>query len=90
MNAFLFQSPYKYLAFVISSSVIAKVPRFFEFELNADGTNYKTAELMEDPAYIKFNAAWNDLWVMGWLPLIFLAYFNFKIYLEESWLSLCN
>ena len=77
-----FQSPYTYVVLVISSSVIFKLPRFFEFELNEDRTDFRTTSMMEDPHYIRFNAYWTELIATGFLPLIVLIYFNFRIYLE--------
>ena len=66
------------------SSVIMKVPRFFHFRLNDEGTDYATTDMMEDTMYTWTNAYWDDLMVTGFLPLIILVYFNVRIYLTVS------
>ena len=86
LNLILFcvQSPHKYAAIVFSTSVVLKIPRFFHFQLNNNGTDYQTAPLMEDATYIWINAYWDDLMVTGIVPLIVLIYFNLQIYLRVS------
>ena len=59
-----------------------KIPRFFHFELNEDGTDYRTTKIFEDAQYITFSAYWDDIVVTGFLPIIILAYLNIKIYLK--------
>ena len=78
----LLQSPFKYIATVVSASIVSKIHRFFQFELNNDGKNYRLGKLMENPAYIRFNAYWDEMAVSGFIPLLILIYLNLKIYLE--------
>ena len=81
------QSPYKYVVVVFITSIILKLPRFFQFKLieTVDGeTDYWTTSIMEDPVYIRFSSYWDDLIVTGFLPLILIIYFNLKIYLEVN------
>ena len=61
-----------------------KIPRFFHFQLNEDGSDYVTTHLMENTTYIWTNAYWDDLMVTGFVPLLILIYFNFRIYLRVS------
>ena len=62
-NLIYFQSPYKYLIFVIATSVILKLPRFFHLKLiRVDETfEYWTTPMMDDPVYIRFISYWDDL-----------------------------
>ena len=81
---FLYQSPYKYVLVVVVTSVILKLPRFFQFQLiTVDGeTDYWTTSIMEDPVYIRFSSYWDDLITTGFLPLAILIFFNLRIYLK--------
>ena len=64
-----------------------KIPRFFHFQLNEDGSDYVTTHLMENTAYIWTNAYWDDLMVTGFVPLLILIYFNIRIYLRVSYFA---
>ena len=75
-------SPLKYIATVVSASIVSKVHRFFQFELTEDGKSYQLGKLMENPTYIRFNAYWDEMAVSGFIPLFILIYLNLKIYLE--------
>ncbi|TRY76614.1 hypothetical protein TCAL_13459 [Tigriopus californicus] len=66
------------VAILISFGI--EFPRFLEFELVHNQTDYWTTKIMEDPDYIQFNSYWNDLFATGLFPLICLVYMNFKIY----------
>ena len=78
------QSPHKYATVVLSISIALKIPRFFHFRMNDEGTDYITTELMENTVYIWINAYWDDVMVSGFVPLIILVYFNIRIYLKAS------
>ena len=69
---------------VVITSVILKLPRFFQFQLiTVDGeTDYWTTSIMEDPVYIRFSSYWDDLITTGFLPLAILIFFNLRIYLK--------
>ena len=80
------QSPYKYVTVVIITSVVLRLPRFFQFKLiTIDGvTQYWTTSIMEDPDYIRFSSYWDDLFTTGVLPLGISIFFNLKIYLKVN------
>ena len=80
----LFQSPCKFLIFVVTISIISKIPRFLQFELTTNGKDYKITDLMGDPTYIRFNSYWDEIIVTGFMPLILLMYFNVKLYMKVS------
>ena len=82
----LIQSPYKYFAVVIATSVVLKLPRFFHFKLiyMNDAPEYWTTPIIEDPTYIRFSSYWDDLLTTGFLPLAILIFFNLKIYLKVN------
>ena len=61
---------------------MTKLPRFFQFELKDDGSDYKISEMMGDPIYIRFTSYWDDILVTGFIPLLLLMYFNLKLYLK--------
>ena len=85
MVIYLLQSPYKYVVVVFFTSLILKLPRFFQFKLitTVDGeTDYWTTSIMEDPVYIRFSSYWDDLLTTGFLPLAILIFFNLRIYLK--------
>ena len=82
INFCIFQSPFKYVATVVSVSFVSKIHRFLQFELNEDRNNYKLSKLMGNPAYIRFNAYWEEIAVTGFIPLFILIYLNLKIYLK--------
>ena len=88
----LFQSPYKYVAVVIVTSVILKVPRFFHFKLIYiyGAPEYWTTPMIEDPSYIRFSSYWDDLFTTGVLPLAISIFFNLKIYLKVILLHRIN
>jgi len=69
---------------VIITSVILKLPRFFQFKLITvyDIPEYWTTSIMEDPVYIRFSSYWDDLFATGFLPLGMAIFFNLKIYLK--------
>lgn len=74
---------HSYIKFVIVAILISfgiEFPRFLEFELVHNQTDYWTTKIMEDPDYIQFNSYWNDLFATGMFPLICLVYMNYKIY----------
>ena len=79
------QSPHKYAIMVILGAVLLKIPRFFHFQLNEEGSDYATSPLMENTAYIWANAYWDDLMITGFIPLLILIYFNLRIYLRVSY-----
>ena len=70
---------------VIFGAVLLKIPRFFHFQLNEEGSDYATSPLMENTAYIWANAYWDDLMITGFIPLLILIYFNLRIYLRVSY-----
>ena len=70
---------------VILGAVLLKIPRFFHFQLNEEGSDYATSPLMENTAYIWANAYWDDLMITGFIPLLILIYFNLRIYLRVSY-----
>ena len=76
------QSPFKYVATVVSAAIFSKLHRFLQFELNEDKNNYRLGNLMKNPTYIRFNAYWEEMAVTGFIPLFILIYLNLKIYLE--------
>ena len=78
----IFQSPSKFIVFVVSISIMTKIPRFFQFELKDDGTDYKISDMMGDPIYIRFTSYWDDILVTGFIPLLLLLYFNLKLYFK--------
>ena len=55
---------YLYLIFVGIISVTLEVPRFFEFELNPNKTDYWTTFLYEETIYIRVSSVWNDILVI--------------------------
>ncbi|XP_059083030.1 uncharacterized protein LOC131880413 [Tigriopus californicus] len=74
------QSYHKFVIVAVVCSVTLELPRFLEFKLVKNNTDYWTTDLMEDPSYIQFNSYWNELFATSALPLICLMYMNFKIY----------
>jgi len=54
---------YLYLIFVGILSVTLEAPKFFEFELNSNGTDYWTTVLYEDTFYVRLTTLWNELLV---------------------------
>ena len=84
---FSFQSPFKYVIFVLITSLILKIPRFFHFKLIRvyEVPEYWTTVIMEDPIYIRFSSYWDDLFVTGVLPLGMAIFFNLKIYLKVNY-----
>ena len=72
--------------FVLVTSVILKLPRFFAFKLitieGIEVTEYWTTSIMEDPVYITFSSYWDDLFTTGFLPLCISIFFNLQIYLK--------
>ena len=79
-----FQSPSKYMIFVIATSLIMKLPRFFHLKMiRINGTiEYWTTPIMDDPVYIRFSSYWDDLFATGALPLAISIFLNLKIYLK--------
>ena len=69
---------------MIFTSVILKLPRFFQFKLiDVYGiTEYWTSPIMEDPDFIRFSSYWDDLFTTGVLPLGISIFFNLRIYLK--------
>ena len=86
---FSFQSPFKYVIFVLITSLILKIPRFFHFKLIRvyEVPEYWTTVIMEDPIYIRFSSYWDDLFVTGVLPLGMAIFFNLKAHecFENIW-----
>jgi len=76
------QSPGKFIIFVVTISIMTKLPRFFQFELKDDGKDYKISDMMGDPIYIRFTSYWDDIFVTGFIPLLLLMYFNVKLYFK--------
>ena len=66
------------------TSVVLKIPRFFHFEFDTDGTNYHTTQIMENATYISISAIWDDLVVTGVVPVLLLVYLNLQIYLKVN------
>ena len=64
------------------------VPKFFEFRLetvqkgNETDYQYQTTKLNEQKNYIAFSSWWDDLIVLGIIPLVALLVFNSKIYMK--------
>ena len=81
---FTFQSPYKYIAIVVVTSVALKLPRFFHFYLldKQGETVYWTTPIMDDANYIVFSSYWDDLFTTGFLPLAITMFFNLRIYVK--------
>ena len=73
---------YKFVALVMSLSVTVEIPRFFQFELVDNNTEYWTTSVMENPEYVRFSSYWDDLTISGIVPLVSLIYFNARIYLK--------
>ena len=76
------QPYYKFIVVAVIMSVSLAIPRFFEFRLTHNNTDYDTTALMENPDYIQFNSYWNKLFAVGAFPLVSLSYMNFRIYLK--------
>ena len=81
-----FQSPWKYITFAVITSIIIKIPLFFQFELiyNNDAPQYWTSPIMNDPNYVLFTSYWDELFTTGILPLAVTSFFNIKIYIKVS------
>ncbi|TRY73942.1 hypothetical protein TCAL_11824 [Tigriopus californicus] len=83
-------SPIFYVTLVMLISMAVNTGRFLEFELvlpihngssDASGEyNFKQTELMADERYIVFSRYWNEIVVMGILPLLGLILLNYGIY----------
>lgn len=83
-------SPIFYVTLVMLISVAVNTGRFLEFELvssvengssEAVGEyNFKQTDLMADERYIVFSRYWNEIVVMGILPLLGLILLNYGIY----------
>ena len=64
------------------------IPKFFEFRLervqleNVTNYQYRTTKLNEQKSYIAFSSWWDDLIVLGIIPLVALLVFNSKIYMK--------
>ena len=67
---------------VCCTALALNFPRFFQFKLVDNGTEYWTTSLMEDPVYIRFSSYWDELITTGILPIVSLIYFNLRIYLK--------
>ena len=69
-------------------SVTFNIPKFFEFRLetvkkgNETDYQYQTTKLNEQKNYIAFSSWWDDLIVLGIIPLVALLVFNSKIYMK--------
>ena len=59
-----------------------RLPRFFQFEVNEEGTDYHTSKMFEDSQYISISAYWDDLFVTGIMPIFMVAFLNLKTYLS--------
>ena len=72
------------MIFVIVTSVIMKLPRFFHLKIiRIDGTiAYWTTPMMDDPVYIRFSSYWDDLFATGAVPLATSMFLNLRIYLK--------
>ena len=82
LSLLLFQSPWKFILFVVTISIMTRLPRFFTFELKEDGTDYRISDMLQDPIYIRFSSYWDDIVVTGLIPLLLLMYFHSKMYLK--------
>eukprot|EP00093_Oithona_nana_P012280 12280.XXX_442860_446791_1 [CDS] Oithona nana genome sequencing. len=73
-------SAWQYIAFVFSASVLQNIPKFFEFRLVHDYTDYWTTSLSENANYVRFRGWWDELGVTGLIPFMALLFFNVCIY----------
>ena len=76
--------PHKFILLVICVSVIMEIPRFFQFKLVDNYTDYWTTSIMENPTYIRFSSYWDELITSGIVPLLALIYYNSNIYCKVS------
>ena len=72
------------MIFVITTSVILKLPRFFHLKLTRiNGTvAYWTTPMMDDPVYVRFSSYWDDIFATGAVPLAISIFLNLRIYLK--------
>ena len=61
-----------------------EIPRFFQFKLVDNYTDYWTTSIMENPTYIRFSSYWDELITSGIVPLLALIYYNSNIYCKVS------
>ena len=76
------QAPFKFILLVFFISLGLETPRFFQFRLINNGTDFWTTALMEDPAYIQFSSYWDEMVTTGAVPLLALVYFNLCMILK--------
>ncbi|CAB4056180.1 unnamed protein product [Lepeophtheirus salmonis] len=80
-------APSKFILFVIFISITLEIPRFFQFRLITNSTDFYatdfwTTDLMEDPDYIQFSSYWDEMITTGAVPLLALIYFNARMILK--------
>merc|ERR1711935_55026 len=71
-----------YIFMVIFSACTFNIPKYFEFQWEDNGEDYKPTALNENRTYIVFCSWWNDLTVFGIIPFVALVVFNLKIYFK--------
>ena len=72
------------IATVIASSIVLKIPMFFQFRIVTIGDvqEYWTTSIMDSPEYLSFNFYWDELFICGVLPLTITIFCNTRIYLK--------
>ena len=72
------------IATVIASSIVLKIPMFFQFRIVTIGDvqEYWTTSIMDSPEYLSFNFYWDELFISGVLPLTITIFCNTRIYLK--------
>ena len=72
------------IATVIASSIVLKIPMFFQFRIVTIGDvqEYWTTSIMDSPEYLSFNFYWDELFISGALPLTITIFCNTRIYLK--------
>ena len=76
------QACHKFVFFVLALAVVKNLPRYLQFELIDDSTEYWTSPIMENPDYIRFSSYWDEIFISGIVPLVSLVFFNTRIYLK--------
>ena len=69
---------------VVASSVVLKVPMFFQFRIVtvAGVQEYWTTSIMDSPEYLSFHFYWDELFTTGIVPLAIIVFLNTRIYLK--------
>ncbi len=78
------QACHKFVLFVLALAVVKNIPRYTQFQLIQDKTEYWTSPIMEDPDYIRFSSYWDEIFISGIVPLVSLVFFNTRIYLKVA------